>query len=118
MNQSNIFSLPHEIIEKIFKYLDAYSKYNLLTTCRYFYDKDECDKYKKELMFFLDKQLELRRRIHNVVLRNIFVESYNIYGESEDCGRLGFLRQVDSSNDDERFNALPTKCICIESCRL
>lgn len=114
-----IFSLPKEIImQHIFRYLDVYTKYNLLTTCKYFYNKNQCDEYKRELIFFIVKQLELRKRIHNVLLRNIFIESYNISGECEDCGRLGFLRQVDSSNYDQRIDMLPTKCICIESCRL
>ena len=119
MLKTNIFSLPREVIEYVVQYLDTYTAFNLFTTCKYFYlyNKKLCDKYRTDLISFHNKQLQLRHKLHNIILRNIFVESFNLYGECEDCGCLGFLRQVDLLNYHE-LHTLPTKCICIESCKI
>ena len=109
-----IYDLPNDIIIYIVSKLDSFSKFSLSLTCKELQSIIDVIFDKKVVDDFFNKKHVLHKYKCRIMNRNLFVESYVLHGECEECKKLGFLRQVTDIDFCPEFPQFKT--ICLENC--
>ena len=112
----NITDLPDEILQLIFTSLDDHSIVMVGWTNKKFrqllFEYVLLQKALWKVKKFVIHRKVTMNKINKIFRRNLCCEfGYVIYGECEQCYKLGFLREICSVYQNNN-----SKCICIENC--